>query len=655
MKLFIEGQEVDLFGNEDIVLTRSVNDLLDLNSRQGDYSNTFNLPKTNKNKAIFGNTNSINSTSNVPYKVLPAKIETGGVTFEGNAILKSVSEDFEVLFTAGNADFFKSIEGKTLKDIDFSDYNHKWDLPNIAFRRLNDKGLTYPVADYQADTPNERLNNTDKKVDVKTLAPNIYLSSIVNRIAANAGFRLEGNVLGSTDYQSELLPCLNWFEKNPPIFKEQRELKVRCDVSFFESDRTYRKIPFSFEDYDPLNLFLNGTNTFNFSHLPGWGVDFVDMAFAPFGFSFKGTAKASFNVVKQGNFTAKIMLWSDAGLSATSNPVLIETKEIPSNNPTLVEFSYDFDHNEYGAAFRLFFTVDYTGNTATNKIKITGSFDIVNVPLEFRYGHGLNVNNIIPAIPQSEVIKYLLNKYCLLPITRNKTVELVYFSDVIKDRSEDWTKYLDRSEQPVIRFAENYAKNNLLNYKKDKDTEGFGDSSFIINNETLTDQKEAVTLPFAYSNEVFRMGGIRLANVPIIVSGNLSEKVEQRILKANRFQVGKIIFSDLETEIKNFGLLKYTMGTGSEQLVSGYITATPPDHFKDLKAKYYPELIQMLQNYKEVEILMRLPHGLVSTWEFKKAVFINDSEIGGYYYPAEIMQHKLSSNESCYVRLIKIN
>ena len=53
IQLYIEGQRVDLFEDESVVLTQTIQNVKDVQKVFTDYSKTFTLPATKENNKIF--------------------------------------------------------------------------------------------------------------------------------------------------------------------------------------------------------------------------------------------------------------------------------------------------------------------------------------------------------------------------------------------------------------------------------------------------------------------------------------------------------------------------------------------------------------------------------------------------------------------------
>ena len=55
VEVFIEGQKLDLFDDENISITQGVQDVKDISKLFADFSQSFNVPASNRNNAIFKN------------------------------------------------------------------------------------------------------------------------------------------------------------------------------------------------------------------------------------------------------------------------------------------------------------------------------------------------------------------------------------------------------------------------------------------------------------------------------------------------------------------------------------------------------------------------------------------------------------------------
>ena len=78
LQLYIEGQRVDLFDDESVVLTQTIQNVKDVQKVFTDYSKTFTLPATKENNKIFRHYYNNSITNGFLIVLLP--ISTGILT-----------------------------------------------------------------------------------------------------------------------------------------------------------------------------------------------------------------------------------------------------------------------------------------------------------------------------------------------------------------------------------------------------------------------------------------------------------------------------------------------------------------------------------------------------------------------------------------------
>lgn len=117
MRLFIDNKECDLFVDAEIALTKQVANAIDLDSRQLDFTNRFELPLTPNNLSIMEHLTVPGNTSKRPYKFAPARLETtGGIVYADKllAIVDDVTDVIEVRLLGDVFDFASVLKGKQL-------------------------------------------------------------------------------------------------------------------------------------------------------------------------------------------------------------------------------------------------------------------------------------------------------------------------------------------------------------------------------------------------------------------------------------------------------------------------------------------------------------------------------------------------------------
>lgn len=126
LQLYINDQLVDLNDDSPVALTFQINNLAEVQNQQGNTSNQFKLPLTQRNRQILGFPDDIAFTTNAPYQQYQAKLVQDGLEIipYGVAELNNVEQNnANITVLSGNVDFFDAIDGKLY---DMGDSTSQW-------------------------------------------------------------------------------------------------------------------------------------------------------------------------------------------------------------------------------------------------------------------------------------------------------------------------------------------------------------------------------------------------------------------------------------------------------------------------------------------------------------------------------------------------
>ena len=234
---------LDLYEDEDIPLTLSIDDFTKVAEKVQSYSKSFNIPETKRNKKTFNNIFDITRSDDGiifnPYKRSECILRVDGiVVFQGYLRLIDVSDkNGEVSYsinlyseTIALKDYLGDL---TIGDLDFTELEHDYNATNIK-NSAHDSGssitylnpstsgfretyatLRYPFCDwkhqYDYDANNmpllERLEDAYR--------PWIQCKYILNRIFANTPFTFKSTFFDSDDFE-KLYMDFNWGDDGMP-------------------------------------------------------------------------------------------------------------------------------------------------------------------------------------------------------------------------------------------------------------------------------------------------------------------------------------------------------------------------------------------------------------------------------------------------------
>ena len=138
LQLFIEGQEVELHQNESIVLTQTLQDILDVQKVFTDYSRTFNVPASKNNNKIFRhyyNPAVVNTNTQVSREAVlhlnyqPFKV--GRVKNESVQMQNGEPSNYRITFLGNTIQFKEILQDASLQDLSELDASLLYDAPTV--------------------------------------------------------------------------------------------------------------------------------------------------------------------------------------------------------------------------------------------------------------------------------------------------------------------------------------------------------------------------------------------------------------------------------------------------------------------------------------------------------------------------------------------
>ena len=220
IRLFIEGQELDVNEGFTHQITYAVDDIKNIDSKATAFSKTIVLPGTaNNNKLLgnifeFGNANLTNDDGlNVGYNFNASKSAKILVEINGLIILKGVLRLMEIVIDGENIEyeialfgelggFVSKLGNSKLQDLDFSAYNHTYTGANIvnSWDTVNGSGYFYPLIDYG------RVSLDKQDFYYRTFRPALYVKEYMEKIITEAGYTYESEFFNTNFFKRLIVP-----------------------------------------------------------------------------------------------------------------------------------------------------------------------------------------------------------------------------------------------------------------------------------------------------------------------------------------------------------------------------------------------------------------------------------------------------------------
>lgn len=652
IELYLSDQLCDL-GEDEVVMSFGANKLQDLETRQGNYSNTFRIPMTIRNKKVIGIGHQGTAITTTIRSIITAKItEKDMPIVEGFAVINSTKNDIELTIFSGNSDWISAIGDKKLNEIDLSDLEHIWNSANVEANRLNtyESGFLYPNVFYGA-----WLSSTNKW-QTEDFFPAIYWYRIVIQIFTDAGFNVSGSLLENALFR--LIVCLHSQASWANRFRLLVETTVREKTTqAISSVNTYIGQDTVTSNHAFLNTqdwgastpttFLTGLETYYISGSLVFTVEAGDMPVDPASaIEVWDYLPPIFPDPAVETFLATVKSFV---VVAGVNEVTFDNVELTIGNNSLIQ--------HYMA-----FSLKFNGTTIKNT---RGSFKVVKKNPDVYLGGITSMANILSQnITQLEFLKDVFNRFGVISSydRDTNTVILNSFEDINSNKANAIELEVDYSEAAeVMHSFGDYAQSTLFINADDKDDPyisgaKIGDTSIEIedsNKPTTTTVYESPFAPIARID----IASKRVAIIPIRRSSGTSFDIGE-----NRTLVPKIGHVVLSTQN-----LITQYGESAPSYSAEIFFEAPEDTslsqrniaWDYLLQTYSAALVAIIQNQQLVRLLARLKRRDVTSLDFSVPVYLNTTIDGvhfnGYYYLNFIDQYKPGSGESCYIELLPVD
>jgi hypothetical protein len=246
IQLLEDGQVIlDLYEDENIPLTLSVDDFKNVAEKVQSYSKAFNLPATKRNNQIFENLFELTrSAQNFltfnPYAKTKSVLKQDGFTlFEGYLRVLDIQDkegeiSYNVNLYSEVISFADTLKDKTFSQLDFTELEHDYNKTEIK-NSWNDSGtgitytnsstsgfrnafttVKYPFVDWNHSYTVDSAGFPVLPNLESSFRPFINIKYLIDRIFQDTEFTYESAFFGSTDFKS-LYMDFNWGADNAPV------------------------------------------------------------------------------------------------------------------------------------------------------------------------------------------------------------------------------------------------------------------------------------------------------------------------------------------------------------------------------------------------------------------------------------------------------
>jgi hypothetical protein len=287
-RLIANGQQLDLFQDEDILLSNNVTGLFDIGVLPSDFTRQITIPGTKVNNAFFEHVYDISIDNPFLFATnikVPAYFDFDSIYLsQGYLQLNKVNvrankfiESYEVTIYGTLSSFGRDINRKFLTDLtSLSEYNHTASFDNITASwdgNLFNGDIVYPMADYgsayQYTNGNLELfgiDDQDGALTVQNYKPAIRIKPVMDAIFAEAGYTYSSSFMNEAFIDDIYMVC-NYGLKYPEFsgidLETYGKIKIGAISGSGMTDITlasgsWTTLPWYNELSDPQNFYTNG-------------------------------------------------------------------------------------------------------------------------------------------------------------------------------------------------------------------------------------------------------------------------------------------------------------------------------------------------------------------------------------------------------------
>lgn len=219
-EIYIEDNLIDLLKDIGTDFTYTIDDVRDFGSRNTSFSRTISIPATARNNKILGFAFDLGMAHehnmdlpNVSNNFTPSQAAKCEVYIDKIQIFKGVIRILEIITNNGTTEyqcavfgelggFITELGNKRLEDLDFSEYDHTWNVTTIqnSWDTINGSGYYYPLIDYGDVSTNK------DDFHVSTFRPALYVKEYIEKIFEGTTYTLNCDFFNTDFFKKLIIP-----------------------------------------------------------------------------------------------------------------------------------------------------------------------------------------------------------------------------------------------------------------------------------------------------------------------------------------------------------------------------------------------------------------------------------------------------------------
>lgn len=645
---------MDLLPGTVIPMSYSNNSIAEAIAPAGSASTEFNLPKTQVNIDALEVAHSMTSDTTIPYQKLSARLIQNGreLIQDGFAIVEEASRFYKVVIYGGNLDFFETIQGLKLRDLtSLEQYDHIWNLLNVADSRANTSGYIYEIIDWSKD--GEFMDNLSNKVDPRMMFHSIFVHTIIDAIFTEADFNKSGDILDNSRYKAMTAPVVNSLVSD--ALKDDRKVIAQFQVPAETRPHGIGAIGFDGITITPVKLrnntlgdiydFWTSMNVLADSvSYSTWG--YTSPVTGEFKIEFSGHHRQTENIF----YGCSLQVWR---VKPSGLVTIIITKPITDS-----QISFDI---------KTTFRMDQ-GDKVIIQLVAGGTFPVSQFPLAFIgsplidirpttdkniYNTKISAMDNLPDMTQIEFIKSVAKVFGIIFQTNSftKTVEFKQFKDIYDNvpNAKNWTSKLDlnvSNKAPVIKYhPKGYSQSNVMKWTNEVSgtlREELGEGIIAVDDKSLSEENTLIQIPFSATEMSKKLIDLDVPVIRFLKLGVPQGAIQPRLLIHKSFSVTIIYDDTVDSGIANNDIPLCYFQLEDEEFNLGFDDSLLDD--------FYNEFGFFLDKFKQLEAFYNLDENDIAELDFFTPVY--DDYFKNYFFISKI--DKFIAGRSTKTELIRL-
>jgi hypothetical protein len=284
VQLYIEGNRIELFNDEQIQVTSSIQNVQDISKTFTDFSQGFTVPASDVNNVFFEHwynsdidfTTDNNLRKDAYIEINLSTFRKGKVQLDGATLTNGKPSSYKLTFYGEGVTLKDTFGEDLLSDLDYSTYAHDFTSAEVL-TRIEDANNTYDVKyplitsnriwEYQSVPPNVPLPNwlvntltqndihtTSGAINKTELFPALRVARIFDEIQNKYGITFQGAFLDDERFTDLFL----WYKGKEVLVQYSLAQNLVADT-----------ITPTFTNYDLTNTYTSSTNTIQVQELAG--------------------------------------------------------------------------------------------------------------------------------------------------------------------------------------------------------------------------------------------------------------------------------------------------------------------------------------------------------------------------------------------------